>query len=95
MLRSAWTKIWLVPDAAPLAVAIAVALGLGTYTGVRTLLVSPEVFVDKDIRNDEMAENAEWFEKRSEISTHSPMRRFAQSYGRPHVFPNDYMSKAS
>jgi len=96
MLRPAWTKIWLTPDLAPLGVCLATALGLGVYTGIHTLAVNPSVFLDKEMRNDEMAENREWFEKRSELSSNSALRTVSKaSKGRPHVFPNDYMSQPS
>ncbi|GMH35875.1 hypothetical protein BSKO_03743 [Bryopsis sp. KO-2023] len=80
-------KAFIVPDVAPLVFAITTALGLGVYGGYHAITSSPECMLDKEARNDQVAES-DWFEKRTEKYSHSIFRRLAEG-GWKHVFPND------
>lgn len=85
---------WLKPDVYPLLVAIGTGVALSAYTGVRCLYTNPEVFINKEVRNDQMAES-DWFVKKSDQYSRSMFRTLAEIRGKPHIFPNDTFGSAS
>lgn len=83
---------WIIPDVYPVITALGLAVGLTMYSGSHCLYNNPEVFINKKQRNDPVAENAEWFKRKSDMYGQSAFRSIGKAYGKPQIFPNDYFT---
>lgn len=72
-------------------VAVSAGVALSTYTGTRCLYSNPEVFINKKARNDQLAENEDWFHAKSASYGKSIFRSLGEVCGKPSIFPNDYI----
>lgn len=79
----------------PVIVAVGTGVALSTYAGARCLYKNPEVFISKKARNDQLAENQEWFDAKSDLYRKSFFRSIGEACGKPSIFPNDFIVGAS